>query len=173
MPHRRRLLEAVAREPARAPEALDVVDRPEYRLMIGRDLVEAGPGGLDPDGPETRRPALDHLRHRVENRPVNVGAEARRLALLTHTEKHPVAFRVEVEGRGEVDCHRVLAHGAHRVGDEDVARVWVDRHVDAGHGADLARPGAGAVEHMWGCEVAGRRLDAADARAVPDDGGGC
>src|SRR5713226_4493769 len=111
MPHRRRLLKAVAREAACAPEALDVVDRPEDRLMVGRDLVQAGPRGLDPDGAQARRTALDNLGRRVENRPVDVGAEAWRLALLAHAEEHPLAFRVEVEGRGEVDSHRVMAHG--------------------------------------------------------------
>src|SRR6266571_6183575 len=172
MPDRRRLLEAVSREPAGAPETLDLVDRTEDRLVVGRDLVQAGPRGLDPDGAQARSAALDHLGHRVENRPVDLRAEAWRLAFLAHTEEHPVAFGVEVEGRGEVDGHRVLAHGAHRVRDEYVARVWVNRNVDAGHGADLAGPRAGAVEDMLGREVAISRLDARYARAIPDDGSG-
>src|SRR5205809_766678 len=82
MPYRGSLLEAVTREPARAPEPLDVVDRPKYRLVFGRDLVEAR------------------------------------------------------------------------------------------HGAELAGARDGAVEHVWCGEVAIRRLDAGDARAISDDGRG-
>src|SRR6266571_2903316 len=143
MPDRGRLLEAVSREPAGAPEALDVVDRTEDRLVVGRDLVEAGPRGLDPDGAQARGTPLDHLGHRVENRPVDLRTETRRLPFLAHAEEHPVAFGVEVEGRGEVDGHRVLAHGAHRVRDEYVARIWVNRHVDARYARAIPDDGCG------------------------------
>src|SRR3954470_20806321 len=63
---RRRLLEAVARETARAPEAREAVHRAQDGLMVWRHLVQARPRGLDSGRAEPWRPPVDHLGHGIE-----------------------------------------------------------------------------------------------------------
>src|SRR4029077_11271763 len=56
-------------------------------------------------------------------------------------------------------------------GDEDVAWIWFDRHLDTGHGADLSRPGARTVEDRGGEDVARGGANPLDAVAASIDAG--
>src|SRR6266852_532092 len=76
MAHGGRLLEAVSGESARAPEAAEVIDRAQDRLMVGRHLVEACPGGPHTGGTERGRSALDDISHGFEHGPIDLGVEA-------------------------------------------------------------------------------------------------
>src|SRR5260370_26862518 len=72
MAHGRRLLEAVSGESACAPEAIEVIDRAQDGLMIGRHLVEACPGGPHTGGTQRRRSALADINHRFQHRPLRL-----------------------------------------------------------------------------------------------------
>src|SRR5260370_32861398 len=75
MAHGRRLLEAVPGESACAPEAVEIVDRAQYGLMIWRHLVQACPGRAHAGITQRRRPALDDLGHGVEDGPIDFGVK--------------------------------------------------------------------------------------------------
>ena len=83
----------------------------------------------------------------VEHGPVDRSVETGRLVGQTHAKEQALTLGVEVERGRHVDRHGVITcHRQHRFGDEDVAWVGLNRNGDSGHFADLARPGARAVE---------------------------
>src|SRR4051812_15988512 len=92
---RRRLLEAVTGETARAPEAREAVHRAQDRLMVWRHLVQARPCGLDSRGAEPWCPPVDHLGHGIEHSPVDIGAVARLFVPDAHSEQQAVALGME------------------------------------------------------------------------------
>src|SRR5260370_17657206 len=77
MAHSGRLLEAVSGESACAPEAVEVIDRAQDGLMIGRHLVQACPGGLHTGSTKRRRSALAEISQAFEHAPIDLRAEAR------------------------------------------------------------------------------------------------
>src|SRR5207302_825206 len=137
-----------AAEAAGTPEARHLIDRTEYRLVVGGDLVEAGPGSLDA-GPLQRGQAVEaDFGDPLQEALVDLGREGRPLIPVAHAEKYAVTFGVEVEAGREVDCHgRVAADLRQLIGHPDMAPVRVDRDVDARQQPDRLCPGAGAVEH--------------------------
>src|ERR1043166_1560627 len=65
----RGLLKAVAGESARAPGSLPHVDGAQDGRVVGRDLIQPGPGGVDAGGPQSRRSPVDHLPPAVPTAP--------------------------------------------------------------------------------------------------------
>src|ERR1700694_2884144 len=127
MAYGRRLLETVTGESTCAPEAVEVVDRTQNRLMIGGHLVEACPSRSYSGRAQLGRSAFDDFSHRVERGPIDRSIETRRFVWQPHAKEQALTLRVEVEGSAHVDCHGVITHHRrHRFGDEDVA--WIGLH---------------------------------------------
>src|SRR5712692_9495070 len=84
MAHGGRLLETVAGESACAPEAVEIIDRAQYGLMIWRHFVKACPCRSHSGVPQRRRSAVDDLSHGFEHGPIDLGVEARRLVGQAH-----------------------------------------------------------------------------------------
>src|SRR5487761_1083145 len=163
MAHGWRLLEAVTGESACAPEAVEIADRTQYGLMVGRHLVEASPSRSYSGGAQPRRAALDDRSDGVEHGPIDFGVETRRFIRKPHSEEQALTLRVEVERSPHVDRHGMFTRpGRHRLGDEDVAWVGFHGNGDSSHFANFARPGPRAIEDCRRDDFAGRSAHCPD-----------
>src|SRR5467141_2355229 len=92
---------------------------------------------------EGRRASRGLGEHLLEELPARVCRKAGRLLAVAHADEHPVALRMKVQRRLEIDGHRIGArHGRERAGDRDVTAVRQDRNLEAGHASDRRRPRA-------------------------------
>src|SRR5712692_6414098 len=156
----RRLHESMAAEPRCAPEALQLSDRPEDRLVVGRRFIEARPRRLHAGARERRGSSSGLREHLLEELPVDVFNEARRLFAVAHADQDAIALRVEVQRGLEVDGHRIRArHRRKSARDSDVPPIRQDRNLETGHAADRWCPRPCAVEHQPRGHVARRRAN--------------
>src|SRR5438046_7346036 len=94
---RRRVHDAVPRKSRRVDEAVDPVDFPEYWMLVGRVLIEAGPSCLYRGSFEDRKPperALDDRGHEVG---IHAVVEPGLLVRIGHAEKYAPGFSMRVE----------------------------------------------------------------------------
>jgi len=112
------------------------------------------------------------LEHLLQEIPVHIGGVPGRLGAIAHSDQHPIAFRMEMQGGLEIDRHRVRAGNCWKgAGDSDMAPVRQHRNLQPGHAADGGRPGASAVEQEPGGNLAGGSKDALDAPTGHVDAG--
>src|SRR5260370_28196545 len=97
------LHEAVAAEAGRAPEAFQLWDRSEDRLVVGRHLVEAGPGGLHTGPGQSRSSARCLREHLLEEVPADVRDVAWRLFTVAHAYEHAGPLPMKVKRSVEID----------------------------------------------------------------------
>jgi hypothetical protein len=91
---------------------------------------------------------------------------------LEATHEQPADLLAHVDVAVGVTEHRqVAAHAVQRLGDDVEVLGGVQRHVDAGHAADVAPPQAGAVHHDLTRDVAVIRAHAGHDVAVARDTG--
>src|SRR5438045_8781792 len=141
---RRRVHDAVPRESRRVDEAVDPVDFPEYRVLIGGVLIQTRPPGLyrcSFEDRKARERALDDRGHEIR---IHAVVEAGFLVRIGHAEKHACGFAVRVEAAGEFDREwEVLVEATHGFGNEDMPAERLDRQLDARELRDLRRPRPG------------------------------
>src|SRR5437870_11624792 len=94
--------DAVAGETARAQESVQLAHRAEYRMRVGRVLVESGPAGLDRGFREGRDAVERTLDDGRKEFPADVLSEAGRLVTVRHAQEDPARLAAGGEAGREV-----------------------------------------------------------------------
>jgi hypothetical protein len=70
------------------------------------------------------------------------------------TERQAADFLLEIGAAvGVADGRRVAGQAVHLLGDDVLVLDRLERHIDTGHGADLARPLPGAIDHLFAGDI--------------------
>ena len=98
-PGRRSVHHAVAAESVGAEKTLPSLDRPDDAVMVGRHLVQSGPGalGIDRQILEAGHAIGGARQNLLDERRLEVGVEARRLLGIVPRQQEAEALRAEVK----------------------------------------------------------------------------
>src|SRR5215831_8910328 len=145
---RRTVLEAMARKAIRAVKASHRRDRADDRVIVGADIVQAGPRLVaEAHASQWRHPPGGELRDAWQTRPINVGIETRvRVARARHQDAGALATKVPTHLKVNDQRHFRDHIQADRLGDEQLAPIALDRYVEASHLADNTGPRARRID---------------------------